>query len=444
MVGIPDGLAAWAENDSTFNIVMNHELAGTVGQVRAHGSRGSFNSVWTIDRNTLAVLEGHDLTPSPGHVYQWDAAAGRYFQGTTVWQRLCSADLAPIDAYSFEDLGTTDRILLNGEEVTDGRAWARVLTGSYTGAAFQLPRMGRSAFENLLAHPGRREKTIVIGLDDGSINTAPIPSNYPSEVFVYVGTKQSSGNPAERAGLNNGKLYSLQASRSDEIVTEESNEFGFGNATTRYVGSASFRLVELGSDGDVSKLSGLQLEEDIITKDLFRMQRVEDGAWDPRPTRANNFYFVTTASPTANSRLWRIRFDDIDDPERGGRIDILLRGNEGQFMFDNLAIDRHGRIILQEDPGNDPHNARVWLYRIDNGSFVDLAFHTHKFFDGADRGASFQTIDEESSGIIDMEEILGEGWFLLDVQDHLASSDPELVENGQLLTMFIDPTVGLR
>ena len=40
--------------------------------------------------------------------------------------------------------------------------------------------------------------------------------------------------------------------------------------------------------------------------------------------------------------------------------------------------------------------------------------------------------------MIDAGKILGTGWFLLDVQAHKASTDPELVEGGQLLAMLID------
>ena len=61
--------------------------------------------------------------------------------------------------------------------------------------------------------------------------------------------------------------------------------------------------------------------------------------------------------------------------------------------------------------------------------------------DGHDN-SSFIIQDEESSGIIDARHILGDGWFLLDVQVHKTSSDPELVEGGQLLAMFIDPRIG--
>lgn len=40
MVGIPDGLGAYDNNDGTFTLLMNHELGSTSGTVRAHGGKG--------------------------------------------------------------------------------------------------------------------------------------------------------------------------------------------------------------------------------------------------------------------------------------------------------------------------------------------------------------------------------------------------------------------
>jgi hypothetical protein len=51
----------------------------------------------------------------------------------------------------------------------------------------------------------------------------------------------------------------------------------------------------------------------------------------------------------------------------------------------------------------------------------------------------FLTQDEESSGIIPMDDILGEGWYLLDVQAHYNAGDVELVEGGQLLGLHFPP-----
>ncbi len=442
MVGIPDGLGAFANNDGNFTLVMNHELVQNTGIARKHGSNGAFNSRWTIDRKTLQVYEGADLTPSDHYLYQFDPATGKYYEGTTAWQRLCSGDLAKPSAFSFGNLGTTDHIMINGEEVNGGRAWGRVVDGAYAGGTWQLPRMGTNSYENLVASPRPSEKTMVVCLDDGSINTAPIAANYPCEVSVYVGTKQASGNPVERAGLTNGKLYGVRVWRAGTLVTEESSEFGLGNASTTYVGGGLFELVELGDRGDVSALTGLQQEEAMVAKNITRFLRTEDGAWDPRPSRANDFYFVTTNSFSTPSRLWRLRFNDIENPEQGGRIDIIRKGTEGHRMLDNVTIDKFGRILMDEDPGNEPHNAKLWLYSIDTGKLIQIASHNPRLFEASYGAPEFLTQDEESSGIIDAEHVLGEGWFLFDIQAHKSNPDPELVEYGQLLALYVDPSVG--
>ena len=80
---------------------------------------------------------------------------------------------------------------------------------------------------------------------------------------------------------------------------------------------------------------------------------------------------------------------------------------------------------------------------IDRRGLIQVAAHNPKFFDPTiPANLDFITQDEESSGIIDAGHILGPGWFLLDVQSHKLSSDPELVEGGQLLAMFVDPAIG--
>jgi hypothetical protein len=440
MVGIPDGLGAFRSGRNEFTLLMNHELGGTSGVARAHGSTGAFVSRWTINADTLKVGKGQDHTPSPQQVYLWDVATGSYVTGTTQWQRHCSGDLAVETAYYAHGLGTRDRIYLNGEETTDGRAWARIASGRHTGEAWQLPRFGRMAYENAVACPYPQVKTIVACTDDSSAATGPLPNN-GSEVYFYVGAKQATGHPIERAGLTNGWLYGLTITVDGQAVIEESDLYGLGTATTGYVGKGRFELVNL---GDVSGMTTtLELETQSNVNSVARFQRCEDGAWDPRERHQNDFYYVTTASITTNCRLWRLSFDDIERPELGGTIEILLRGDEGHRMLDNVAIDRLGRIVMDEDPGGNNRIAKIWLYSIDSRELIQVAAHNPRLFDPDSKKPEFITNDEESSGIIDAADILGDGWFLLDVQSHKASSDPELVEGGQLVALWIDPDVGM-
>lgn len=340
MVGVPDGLGIVPGGD-TFTVVMNHELGDTLGVARAHGSKGSFVSQWTIEKSTLKVLAGADLTPAANKVFTWNPATRSYDAGTYAWNRLCSADLPHADAFLNGGKGTTTRILMNGEEASGGRAWARLVTGPNAGEAWHLPKMGHASWENLLASPFSKDKTVVIGMDDGSINTAPVAENYPCELFIYIGTKQDAGNDIERAGLTNGKLHSIRLPQGDgKYITEEKDATAFGSTT--YTPSARFEIVELGNAGDASALSPLEIEQDCFAKNVLRMLRIEDGAWDTRAAKKNDFYFVTTASIAQNSRLWRLSFDDLGAPEKGGTLTALLKGDEGHRMLDTSPSTASG------------------------------------------------------------------------------------------------------
>ena len=41
---------------------------------------------------------------------------------------------------------------------------------------------------------------------------------------------------------------------------------------------------------------------------------------------------------------------------------MLLDGTGPQQMLDNMTVDGDGNLILQEDPGNQAHLARIWKF----------------------------------------------------------------------------------
>jgi hypothetical protein len=102
-------------------------------------------------------------------------------------------------------------------------------------------------------------------------------------------------------------------------------------------------------------------------------------------------------------------------------------------MMDNLTVDRWGRVLIQEDPGNNERLAKLWSYSIKKHTLTELAQHDPARFSSPD------TQDEESSGIIPMNDILGPGWYLFDVQWHSQKRDVELVEGGQLQALYYPP-----
>jgi Bacterial protein of unknown function (DUF839)/PEP-CTERM motif len=415
MVGIPDGLGAFRADGQSgaFTLLMNHELGATAGVTRAHGSTGAFVSRWNIN-NDLTVTSGRDFSQSAADVNTWNGSG--YTAGTTQFGRLCSADLAAPSAYRFGALGTDARIFMGGEEVgNEGRAFAQIASGPATNQAWQLPRLGRFSWENSVANPLAQSKTIVMGTDDSS----------PGQVYMYVGDKTAAGTDIERAGLTNGNLYGVR-------VTGVPAETRGAPVNARF---------DLFNHGDVSNTSGAQINADDNANGVTTFLRPEDGAWDTRPGRENDYYFVTTDANTSGggrSRLYRMRFDDIANPVAGGTVTALLTGTEGQEMFDNLTIDSHGRILIQEDVGNNSRLGKIWLYDIGTGGYLEIAAHDSARFSTGQPG--FLTQDEESSGIIDARDILGDGWFLLDSQAHYGIPG-ELVEGGQLMAMYVNPSI---
>jgi hypothetical protein len=307
-----------------------------------------------------------------------------------------------------------------------GYALANVATGANKGSSFVLGKFnlstngsgltGVGGWENLLANWYAQDKTVVIGDNDGGTGIMT------GSVAVYVGNKTNTGSDADKAGLTNGSL---------KFVSVAGNAAEITDATTRATGITSGTRFSLSSTASTT------------------FSRPEDGAWDPNdPTK---YYFVTTdqldkasdglGTQIGQTRLWRLTFDDITNPDAGGKIDLLVDGDvvngKKVNMFDNITIDKYGHILLQEDVGGNAHNGKIWQYDVATDSLKLLAQHDPARF--GDVGVSETTPfnqDEETSGVIDLQDILGLGAFAFVDQAHYQTGDTTTVEGGQLLLMF--------
>jgi len=412
LCGLGDGMGAFDNGDGTFSLLMNHEMGTTQGSVRAHGQAGAFISKWVINKNTLAVTSGTDLIQN---VNLWNGSGYTLYNSSNnspliAFGRFCAGDLPSRTAFynGTSGFGSTARIFMNGEENgSEGRAFAHIASGASSGTSYELPRLGKASWENQVASPYKSNKTIVVGLDDSG----------GGQVYFYVGTKTNTGTEIDKAGLTNGNLYGVAVSN---LVSETNTSVPTANTT--------FSLVPF---GDVSAITGASLQTASTNSGVTAFFRPEDGAWDPRNPR--DFYFVTTNSFTSPSRLWRLRFNDINNPQNGGTITAVLDGTEGQKMLDNVVFDNYGHLILQEDPGGQTHTAKVWQYNVDTDVLSLLVDQDPVRFVTA--GPNFLTIDEESSGAIDMQGIMKTGWFLMYDQAHYTLANP-MVQGGQLLAFY--------
>jgi Bacterial protein of unknown function (DUF839) len=440
MGGIPDGLGAYDNGDGTMTVLMNHELGNTLGIARAHGGKGAYVSEWVIDKTTLKVKSGADLMKK---VYAFDTLTSAWIEQLNVaFARFCSADLPAVTALfnSATGKGSQARIFLNGEENgATSRGLAIVASGADKGKAYVLPWAGPyttlgAGWENLLAHPDAGDKTIVMANADGGDNG----------VYLYVGTKQTTGNEVEKAGLVGGQAYRVSVNAGAAETTAADAGLGLSS------NAATFSLVPNTAAGAAG------------TKFL----RPEDGAWDT--VNKNRYYFVTTsqqdaakdgnansdipAAQVGRTRLWSMNFTDITRPQLGGIIEMVLDGTEtvtvagrvhGTQMFDNITVNTDGTLILQEDVGGSKHNGKIWKYDPVAKKLTLLAQHDEvRFGDYVTSVVGTLTKDEESSGVIEVTSLLGRNdnrrYYLTVTQNHAAATGAnavELVEGGQLMLM---------
>jgi hypothetical protein len=442
-VGIPDGIGVTWDGDNVA-LVVNHELRDANGIVRRHGQKGAFASKLKVDLGNLAVLEGEDLVDPgvlfwdyPSEAYVSGAAAPRFADGTAqdlTFGRWCSGTLSDPGLFwsDSKKVGYRGQIYFGNEEDGDiGRTFGVTTSGT----AQALPRLGLFSWENTIPAPNKSATTLVMGQEDGPAAA--------SQLWVYVGEKQNTGNAFDRAGLTNGADFVIDAV-NQAVTNDDEWRATYPTGVAAPVVLNGVPWDQTGADQNAEGLA-----------DGLSLDRIEDGYWDPR--NPNDFYFLTTigGAETTTGRdgggVWLLRFKNIEKPEKGATLTLVLDGSEALAEGvtrltnpDNMTIDRHGNLLIQEDPGNNPHLARIVAYRIKDGALGIIAQFDPNLFDPT--SSDFWTQDEESSGIIDAERQMGAGAFFLDAQLHTAAGLPdgtgedtveEYVENGQLLFLRV-------
>jgi len=442
MVGIPDGMGAVAGKfagngayvaDKAFmTVFLNHELGGTSGVERAHGTKGAFVSQWTVHLNSLQVKWGEDLIR---RVLTWQGGTFADTTGLTVFNRFCSGDLPPLTGFFNPTTGTgfDGLIYMNGEEAgAEGRAFAHVVTGDEKGTSYELPYLGKFSWENSVAHPNSGDRTLVVGLDDSS----------PGQVYLYVGDKQDQGNPVERAGLQNGKLYGIK-------VTDGGANYAGGTVPLENAGAINGSFTLHAFTREEAAGPGEALQALSVANGVTEFARPEDGHWDTQ--NPNVFYWVTTGRSSQTARLYRFTFDSIQDPT-GGTVELVvdaanLVGTDGATAraFDNMVVDADGNILIQEDPGGSSYIAKTWKIdptkALGQDGFAVQIFESdrERFLSGV---PGFLTQDEENSGVIEITDIVrnanwyeaGRRYYLGNMQAHY-SIPGELVQGGQVYLM---------
>jgi hypothetical protein len=444
--GVPDGMGVMKNTDGTLSILSNHELSISDKTVqlgkKSTGTWGSsiskltynpatgtisalsnwINSVQYYDYTNKTFTADHTKSAPFGYPALDSYGSENFSNGLN---RFCSSNLVQAGGLSYKEgkktFGYNGAVYFTSEEGSD---YSRTFAFDGNGNGFQLPKMGLGGYENALANPASGKTTLVMLNEDGDEKL--------SQLYMYVGTKQEKGaNFVEKAGLNNGQLYaiSVKNARTDlkfraNYKIGEKAVVGFNPLNT----DPEFADVQAQAQGAGTTFS-----------------RVEDGEWDPK--NPNVYYFLTTqstkdpmattpnpATPTISrdgGALWRMTFADVKNPMKGATLEMLLNGGEAPYLSkpDNLAIDESGHILIQEDPGNNAHLARVVAYRISDGKLGVVAQFDKQYF-AADATTPI-TIDEESSGMVNANAFLKKSgdsasYFFFNAQVHATTSKSRL------------------
>ena len=462
MVGIPDGLGAFSNGNGTMTVLANHEIGNTLGTVRGHGAIGAFVSKWVFDTTNWQLISGGDLVTSPANMLMWNGttwAQGSFVAGTFssstpyAVARLCSADLPKVSAFydaSNGGTGYNGRIFMNGEETgAEGKAFAWIVDGAEAGKAYELPHLGKYSWENASARsnygatPGAANllQTVVIGTDDTT----------PGEVYVYIGTKNNTGNAIQKAGLTNGTKYGIKVTSATGYTGAVTVE----NATGI---TGAFTLAQIFTNATIAAKTGVEFQAESTRLGVTQFARPEDAHWLDHDSLIFATTGATVNSISVSSKIYQLDFNsDATNGilTTGGNIKVLvnstnLTGKDGAkaASFDNVTVGDDGMLYIQEDPGNNPYIAKHWVVNPLAGSQSAIETSAVQIFE-SDRSrfstgaAQFQTIDEEHSGIIDITTIVNDGingskWFLVATQNHAAAtgaSAATLVEGGQFIAL---------
>ena len=214
MVGIPDGLGAYRDPDSRdFTLLMNHELQPTSARCGVMGRQGAFVAELG-DRLRHVRGRGGQGPDRPGHPllglpdarvprdpFDRRRQPARCDRHVPRPARLHSGASARAASPSPASSTTPRRSVATAARSTSAtrRSATRAACSAITndGQAQQLPRLGLFSWENTLAADTGSDVTLTIGMEDTATG----------QLWVYIGTKQRTGNAFDKAGLTNGKDY---------------------------------------------------------------------------------------------------------------------------------------------------------------------------------------------------------------------------------------------
>ena len=454
--GIPDGLGIY-ETATGYYVFVNHELGSTTksdfsttvtGQITgARVSLFQFDKNWKVIGGKNLIEKAVDSTGTElGKITFTTSGADIVSLTSTLpgFGRFCSSFLA--------ESGFEGGPVFFAPEESDSnsRGWAVTPDGT----AQALDGLGRFSKENVIAASQYRatnsNKTVLISTEDTG----------DGELYMFVGNQTA----ADPNGFKDGDLYVLK-------VTDYSNETlaeGVKVGATWVKVDRSVVYDTKGTENradDVAKTTGTDLSNWVnVSGRSTNFRRLEDIAEDPN--NPGTFYFVSTgtnnkvdgttttvAAEAENpyGKMYRFSLNAADPTGAISNFELVLTGGPNTGVsYDNIVVDKNGKIAIQEDTtafgGNvmaaQNRDAQIWSYDIATDTVKSL-FEINQQAAGA--AYDIGTGAWETSGIVELPQngLTGVSGYLFDVQAHGLNNtaDPNQpnilngahVEGGQLL-----------
>ena len=388
--GVPDGIGVYRSAAGRLEVFINHELSARYGDP------------------SDARISHIALNPS-GEV----VGAGYVVDGTEGYEWFCSGSMGSVAGTPW---------YFTGEEWPATKKQGMAIgVNAVTERVHQLRQFGRISHEQVIQVPGMSRAAFFLS-EDARAPRSQI-YGYFSDSFAHA----VAGRGTFRTWVPDRRLDG-DPSPAD-IAKGQALRGHF--VTIPHAGA----------------LSGVGLDAAAQRLHAMDFSRIEDA--QPDPAHPGVVYFADTGSygqETQHGRIYRLRMDP-SHPTRA-TLRVVLDGDHGDALRnpDNLGISDRA-LVIQEDR-NAPHSGynRVLVY--------DLAAHTLTPVARTDptagaikraggRGAW------ESSGVVDVSNFFGQGWWLVDVQAHHTKVDQQGLslridsgrgEGGQLLLMQIPGT----
>ncbi|WP_242028642.1 esterase-like activity of phytase family protein, partial [Anabaena sp. FACHB-1250] len=454
--GIPDGLGIY-ETATGYYVFVSHELGSTTksdfsttvtGQITgARVSLFQFDKNWKVIGGKNLIEKAVDSTGTElGKITFTTSGADIVSLTSTIpgFGRFCSSFLA--------ESGFEGGPVFFAPEESDGnsRGWAVTPDGT----AQALDGLGRFSKENVIAASQYRatnsNKTVLLSTEDTG----------DGELYMFVGNQTA----ADPNGFKDGDLYVLKVTDYSGETLIEGVKVG---ATWVKVDRSVVYNTQATEDraDDVAKTTGLDLSNWVNASGRStNFRRLEDIAEDPN--NPGTFYFVTTgtnnkvdgttttvAAEAENpyGKMYRFSLNAADPTGAISNFELVLTGGPNTGVsYDNIVVDKNGKIAIQEDTtafggsvmAAQNRDAQIWSYDIATDTVKSL-FEINQ--QAAGNAYDIGTGAWESSGIVELPQnsLTGVSGYLFDVQAHGLNNtaDPNQpnilngahVEGGQLL-----------